>query len=569
MNGNNPEDLETARRRLAAEPDLGMGNFLWKALDAHPADSCLIFPARPFETAWGERLAHPTLSDWARLAEEYARRYAGMGVGPRDPVGVYGDHGPKYLLHFLALSRLGAIPVLVNERMALETAARHLHRVGVVGVFTDEPRRALLRAVPEADLGFLVVEADFRHVKEVETTPYVHHPQDPVLITHSSGTTGVPKAVVHKHGPFFYPMARSLEMPRDPATRRAVCALPPSHNSAIGAVAIAVANREELVLLSDLDGASALAAIREFRPTSVVAFPQTFVGLLAAEPEARDLNSVMMWINLGDAAHDRHIRPLMRFGNHARGPFSRSGSQFVDGLGSSEMGAMMFSIVHAPGAPCPGRCIGVPRPWVEAAILDAEGRPLPDGRAGRLAVKSPSLSAEYWNNSKLTYRYHWNGYFLTGDVAYRDASGRYHHLDRTSDTVVTRQGPIYTLLYEETVMNATDDLLDCAVVAVETRPGEAYLVAFAVLLSGREERGRSLEDEMCAALIAQGLQPLDEVRVIEGKDLRVGVTGKVLKAELRASLRRELAARGSGPLTAFPHHPKIAESPSPGKGRQT
>jgi long-chain acyl-CoA synthetase len=558
MSGKTTQDLEAARRRLAADPQLGMGNFLWKALEAHPGDLRLIVAARPFETAWNERCDRPTLSDWARLAEEYARRYAGMGVGPRDPVGVYGDHGAKYLLHYLALTRLGAIPVLVNERMRPETAARYLRRVGVAGVFTDEHRRPQLRAAAEAVPGFALVEADFRHAAAAApAAPYVHDPRDPVLITHSSGTTGMPKAVLHKHGPYFYPMARSLEKPRDPATWRAVSALPPAHNSAIGAVAIAVVNGEELILMADQGGAAAREAIREFRPTSVVAFPQTYVDLLATGPDPRDLDSVMMWINLGDAAHEIHIQPLMRFGTHRRGSLPFSGSQFVDGLGSSEMGAMMFSIVHTPGAPRQDRCVGQPQPWVDAVILDDDGARLPDGRPGRLAVKSPSLSAEYWNDSNLTYRSHLRGYFLTGDVAYRDELGRFHHLDRVSDTVATRQGPIHTLTYEETIMNAVDDLLDCAVVAVAIRSGEAYTVGFVVLRDGRSGRAPLLKEEICAALIARDLQPLDEVRIVtESEGLLVGVTGKVLKAELRASLRRELESRGyleetgRGPLPA-------------------
>jgi acyl-coenzyme A synthetase/AMP-(fatty) acid ligase len=540
-----PTGLTAARKHLRANAALGMGNFLWNALEVYPRDHRPFVLAQPFETAWGERCDRPTLGDWARLTEDYARRYAALGVGRQDTVGVYGDHGGKYLLHLMALTRLGAIPVFVNQSMAHDAAARHMRRLGVVGVFTDDPRRDALRAAGAGDLGFSIVEADFRDVNPVSVRSHVHHDDDAVLVTHTSGTTGVPKAVLLQHGGFFHAVSRTLDDARDPVVRRAVCALPPSHNAAISAVAIAMMNGEELILMSDLGGPAVIEAIRTHGATAVVAFPQTHVDILNCEPASGDLRSVAMWINLGDSAHERHIRALTQYGNHRRGRSVVGGSWFLDGLGSSEMGSMLFSIVHAPGAECVGRCVGVPRPWVEAEILDAAGTKLPNGQPGLLAVKSPSVAAGYWNDSNLTYKSRLNGYFLTGDVAYRDASGRFHHLDRTTDTVMTTRGPIYTLLYEEAIMNAVEDLLDCSVIAVETKPGEAHVVCYAILRANRSKDEGVLRAEVDRAVEAQGLQPVDEIRRIHPGDLAVGVTGKVLKAELRRAVRRELDQRSA------------------------
>ena len=477
-------------------------------------------------------------------------------------MGIYVDHGAKYLLHFLALTRLGAIPVLVNERMEPETAERHMRRVGVLGVFTDEFRRAALHAATEADFGFMVVEADFRHATAGDPAPYIHDEHDPILITHSSGTTDFPKAVLLQHGCYFYPIARELDRPPDPSTQRVLSALPPSHNSAISAAAMCILTGRELILMSDLDGASVLEAIEVYRPTSVIAFPQTFVDILASDPEANDLSSVAMWFNLGDAAHEKHIRQLLQFTNDQRGRFSFSGSQFIDGLGSSEMGVTLFSIVHSRDTKRFGRCVGLPRPWVDAAILDTDGTKMEDGKPGLLAVKSPSVSAGYWNDSKLTYKSRLRGYFLTGDVAVRDRLGRFYHLDRVTDTVTTtKQGPIYTLVYEEAIMNAVDDIFDCSLVAIETRSGEAYLVCYAILWNSRKEEPGALKDRVDAALVTRALQPLDELRLIDRQELKVGVTGKVLKAQLRQSLRRELewCDSSAGPVAGAMPRPDSAK----------
>jgi acyl-coenzyme A synthetase/AMP-(fatty) acid ligase len=543
MNATTLNDYAAARLRLQSDPGIGMGNFLWKALTVFPEDFGTIISPRPLETAWGEQGQVFNLGDLARLAEAYARRYAALGVGRQDPVGVYVDHGLKYLLHFLALTRLGAIPVLVNSRMDPVIADRHLRRVGVVGVYTDEVRRTALQASEHAAFGFTIVESDFRDAPTREPVPYIHHEHDAVLVTHSSGTTGFPKAVLLQHGGFFYPVARSLDRPLDPATNGPLIALPPSHNAAISAVAMALLNGGEFILMSDQDGKSVIAAIEHYRPTAVVAFPQTLVDVIASHPEAHDLSSVGLWFNLGDAAHERHIKQLVRFGHHQRGRSSREGSRFIDGLGSSEMGVTLFTIDHSADTRHYNRCVGRPQPWVEAAILDANGARLPDGEPGLLAVKSRSVSNGYWNDSNLTFKSRLNGYFLTGDIAYRDEFGLFYHLDRATDLLKTDRGTIHTLVYEETLLNAIDALLDCTVVAFEVRPGEPCAVCLAILREGQQVDERALHNEIDAVLTARGLRPIDEVRIIPMSELAVGVTGKVLKAHLRRVLQRELAER--------------------------
>lgn len=517
----------------------GPGHYLWRALERDHNPSHRVVFTQPIRTGWGDIADSVTLAELATLADGYARRYLALGVRRGDPVGVYVEHGAKYLVHFLALTRIGAIAVLVNGHMSTAMAARHLVSVDVVGLFTDEPRRTAL-AGRETGFGFVVVEDDFASIPaDVDVVAYQHRGDEPVLITHSSGTTGVPKAVVVEHDAFFFPVRIGTHDEPTPPTRRVLSALPQSHTAAITAAAMSIVTGRELFLMSTSDGPSVLRAIQTHRPTSVVAFPHTYVDLLASTPQRYDLSSVAMWFNLGDAAHESHIRELMRFGTYARGGRRVAGSQFIDGLGSSEVGSTVLSVVHSPGTDHFGRCVGLPRRWVDAVTLNPDGTECAPGRPGLLGIRSPSMFAGYWNDSRRTYDSRLAGYFLTGDIAVRDARGRFFHLDRMTDTVHTRHGPLHTLRYEEVLLGSVEELLDCAIIALPSEPDDAYSLCLAVPRDATVEPG-VLRHRIAAALQTAGLQPMTEIRVIERGELPVGVTGKVLKAQLREALRQEL-----------------------------
>ncbi len=558
MNMETAGDATLSRARLKAMPDLGMGNFFWKCLEVYPEDGKRLIPARPFETAWGEKVVEPSLGDLGRIAERYARCFRGLGIGPRDPVGVYGDFGATYFLYFLALTRIGAVPVFANDRMATQVAGDYLSFTSVRYVLTDPERLPAVRAALSGRDMRVIADPEIRAADEARLTAFEHGSHDPVLITHSSGTTGPPKAVTSLHDPYFYFMRQSLDRPRDPATRRTVSALPPAHNSAIGAIALALINNEEIILAPEQDAETVVDAVNAFKASCVTAFPQTYVEIVDADPDPERLETVEMWINLGDAAHEAHIRPLMRYGHHRIGRSERSGSRFVDGLGSSEMGSMLFTMVHRPGTPRFDRCIGKPNPWVEARILDRDGGPVPDGRPGLLAVKSPGLFAGYWNNDELTERSFRDGRFLTGDVVRRDEQGWFYHLDRVTDWVVAGDEPVCTLVYEEAILNGVEALLDCCVVADTTAEGDLRMACVAVRRRDRHVDEAEIVDAIDAALRHASLRSMDRVRLASMAEVPVGVTGKVLKRALRDDLFSAFEPDAAGePRSSSPDHASV------------
>src|SRR5207248_10348167 len=104
------------------------------------------------------------------------------------------------------------------------------------------------------------------------------------------------------------------------------------------------------------------------------------------------------------------------------------------------------------------------------------------GQVGQVAMKSPTLAIGYWNDSAATFRTRLNGYYLTGDLMYRDEDGYFYHLDRASDAVDLGDGNwLYTMLSEERVLKRCPDVRDCTVLAARGDDGTAVLEVLLLL----------------------------------------------------------------------------------------
>jgi acyl-coenzyme A synthetase/AMP-(fatty) acid ligase len=516
------------RGRLAADPELGAGNVLTTLAGGlgRPDRPTLAFDTEVDGVPAGTPL---TLAELDRAVRARAAWLHRRGIGWRDPVAVYGSTAADHVLAFLALTRLGAIPALVNGNLDGATAATYVGRLGAVAVLAGGEHALRLGA------GELMGTADPATGDPVPP-PYRHHPDDPVAITHSSGTTGLPKAVAHSHASLFAAIRYRLSLPLPQGSGRLLGALPAPHVATLIAVNLALANAAELLVLSRQDGATVLDAIEAWRPTGVLGFAVTWAGLARVDLAGRDLSGVRFWWNTGDCAHEAHIRRLVAQGQHDTvgrdGVTRRSGSLFVDGLGSSEMGHSMFHLTHGPDTDRYGRCIGRPHTFAEVAVLDPAGEPLPDGAVGQLGVRSPTLALGYWNDSVTTHRTRRNGWFLTGDLVRRDAEGFYYHVDRAVDAVELGGGErLYTALAEEQVLAACPDVADCTVVAVAGPAGPTADVLLQLAAGADPDRDRAAE--VRAALDPPVAAVVRSVRVVAPGDIPTGATGKVRKLVLR------------------------------------
>jgi acyl-coenzyme A synthetase/AMP-(fatty) acid ligase len=522
------------RSRLAADQDLGLGNLLRSAIAVNPhPDVPFITSARPIVNSAGQEQTEFSLLDIDRLAQSWSVWYLSRGVGPRDRVAIFIEDTFAYTIHVHALTQIGAIAVLINSNVTKDAALALCRQTGAIGLYTDRGRLARLGD----EIGTLTVMRFVQLVEELPAPPTAElrgtarfHAvgEDPAVILHSSGTTGLPKPVTHTHatiaaGPQ-YRLANFTESPES----LMMAAQPQSRVGSIGYAIYAVLAGTPMIALYDPTGPELLSAVIRYQPTMVLAFAHAYSDLAAMEIPDTALDSVIGWISMADAVHEAHMKKILGL----RSTNLPQEAVFYDRFGSSELGWGLMVAQRRLSTDRSDRRMGVPDSLAEFAVLRPDGSKAAVGEFGLIGVKSPTVTVGYWSDSDLTCRSKLAGYWLSGDIGYQDEEGTYFQVDRAVDVIGTGSGPGYSVLMEELLLAEVPDILDCAVVAGK-HLGRTVPVAV-ITSSETTVDPKSTLKQANAALRAAGHPELALLEVARNpEDLPIGVTGKVLKRQLR------------------------------------
>lgn len=521
------------RARLAADPAVGGGNLLRSAINANPhPELSFIRTAAPLTNTSGELQDEFSLHDLDQLAQSWSVWYLEKGVRPRDRVAVYIDDSFAYSVHFYALAQIGAIAVLVNSKASREIARSLCEQTQPVGLFTDLSRMELIGA-RGTDL------ASLRWITTVEETAapsaavldegarFRHCAADPVALLHSSGTTGRPKPTIHTHKSIVSGPKFRLVDHKESANALTMTALPQSHLGCIAYTSYAVLAGAHTVAANDSTGAELAAAVRTHQPTAVMSFPHAYAELAALDLPPGTLDSVNVWVSIGDAAHAAHINSLLR-----RRSADREPARFLDRLGTTELGWGVLLKTWTLSSDRNDRCAGKPVGVADVTVLRTDGTEAGVREIGLLGARGPAVTPGYWDNCDTTYRSSLAGYWLTGDNAYRDENGDHFLVDRAVDAIQTPEGTGFSVFMEEAVLAELPEVVDCAVIA--GRAGDRIIPVAVVTTDdpGAEpERLLKLANE---ALRRAGHPPLGVLEIVHtDADFPLGVTGKVLKRVLR------------------------------------
>ncbi|MDQ6640906.1 MAG: benzoate-CoA ligase family protein [Actinomycetota bacterium] len=243
------------------------------------------------------------------------------------------------------------------------------------------------------------------------------------LWLYTSGTTGIPKAAMHRHANIRHVCQtygdQVLGIRPDDSTL-SVAKMFFAYgigNSvffplSVGATTILEPRRPTPDVIRE--------RLAEERPTLFFAVPTFFAALLASDLPDDAFSSVRLAASAGEPLP----APLLqRF-------TGRFGVDIIDGIGSTE--ALHIFVSNRPGDIHPGTT-GVPVPGYDVELRDTEGRPVPDGQPGALHVRGASIALGYWHRTDASRQVFCGEWLVTGDTYVRSADGYYTCLGRNSD----------------------------------------------------------------------------------------------------------------------------------------
>lgn len=514
--------------------------------ESHP-DSAILSSIQPLPypgLANGPISPAAALSFAARGGE--VLRLSGMRRGDR--VAIFKRNEVDYALLALAVIRAGGVAVPINPGMALETLDRYLRYTGARVLCTDRHLfaktigdRSRLPSIDHWIFTDEAVDGDestvlCRAIAEVpgDLRPASLGSESETILAHTSGTTGMPKAVVCTSRSLLNGIRVHYRTEPPLPWRRVGIAGPFSHLVFQIGVATALISNMPAWALDGRDAKVALAAIERERINLFVAFPELYLRMYAHGLESHDLDSMRVWISVADSSHEAHMASFCGHGAVLKvAGRTLFGSVFIETLGSSEIGGPALRRIWTSRSrirchrQVGRRMLGGPR----VKVANGEGRSVASGRPGLLMVRGPTMFAGYWTAEGRLDDARTDGWWATGDVVRRDRFGRVHHLDRATDVIHTDAGPFYSLPAED-VLHTYPGVCEAVVFGVPTDSGKREAPVGLVWPAA----GASLEEtelRRWANERVDGPTGLAAVRCVAFDEIPRGLTGKVLKRRLR------------------------------------
>ena len=452
----------------------------------------------------------------------------------RDTALIVMGNGTEFAVAFLAAVKLGIIPVLVNSLLSADELRMIVEQAQTVWVFTEAPRAAAVRELRRAGFFNHVVCAGETEPDEISFASLVQDRGMPVtasdtaadeaaFIVYTSGTTGKPKGIVHAH--------RWIVALGDLNRYR----LPPQENDVIMATGewsfiSALGHNLLFPLRNGVTGAilsgratpeNVLRYIEKYRITVLHSVATVYRRLLAmpAFEKQHDLSSLRCAHSTGEA-----LRAVTY--NEWK---TRVGSELYEHYGVSEY---QLVIGHGVRHPVKPGSVGKLLPGVEAAILKDDFKPVENGELGWFAISTadPGLFLGYYKDQERTEAVIRNGWYFTGDLAYKDDEGYFFIAGRRDDCFKSR-GIFISPTEIENALQKHPAIIEAAVVAQPNVEIGNKIRAVVVLAPGQapsDNMAQSVRD-----LLRTQIAPYKIPHIIEfAQHLPKSAVGKILRSAL-------------------------------------
>ena len=379
-----------------------------------------------------------TFKDLSKQSNAVANFLSSRGLVKGDTVLLFLRRRWEYWILMLAMHKLGVIPIPSTNQLKTEDIKYRIQQADVKAIVAFDDGHVvneIKEAIGDKNIQFItndeVAESISKMPETMERVP--NENTDTMVIYFTSGTTDMPKMVSHNYA---YPLghintALFWQRLNDEdihftlsESGWAKCSWGKMYGQWLAGAIVFVFDFSGIATAHDL-----LTAISENHITSFCAPPTVYKMLIHADFNKYDLSSLKKADIAGEALNPEVFE---RF-------YKATGIKLHEGFGQTETCIMLFCnewIEPKPGS------MGMPAAGWDIQLLDEGGRPVPDGTVGEICVslkdgRPTGLFQEYHKNEKLTTQAFRDGYYHTGDVAYRDSDGYYWFVGRNDDLIKT------------------------------------------------------------------------------------------------------------------------------------
>ena len=457
-----------------------------------------------------------------------------LGVGKGDRVAVLCRNRPEHFELLIACSKIGATLVGLNWRLAPAEIQEILKRCRPAVLFAADGEAHLLSAEARGLAGKLLsLETDYpaaRDAAEASDPGHEGAPDEVILLLYTSGTTGLPKGVMLTNRNMSYTYRLATEawgMSEDSVN---LVAMPLFHIGGCGYGSSTMMAGGHTVLMRDVDCDEAIRLMERHAVTHTFFVPTVVQGLLRVEGIAQaDLSAMQLLMYgaapIGDVLLSKALKVFECNFMHAYGMTEAAGTVVTLPPEDHALEGDRARLLKSCGRPLP---------WVELRVIDpATGTDAAVGDPGEIWLRSGMITPGYWQNRSATAEAITpDGWFRTGDAAYRDEEGYVFLFDRFKDMIISGGENIYPAEIEN-ALNAHDGIAECGVIGVpHDKWGETPL-AVIVPKSGAALTEAEIID-FCRSRIARYKCP---TRVAFVDSLPRNASGKLQKHKLRDQFR--------------------------------
>jgi len=488
-----------------------------------------------------------TFKDLSKLSNRTANYFKRLGVKKGDVVMCVLRQRYEYWITAIALCKLGAVVIPATMQLTAKDIIyrANMAKIKAVVCFSDDdgfvvsqmeqalpecPTIELKILTPEKRDGWLPFEdvpGNDRDVFERPTGSDRAAVTDPMLIYFTSGTTGMPKMVLHD---FSHPLghivtAKYWQQVREDKLHNSmsdsgwakfgwgkiygqfICGAP--------------------VFAYDMDKfvpKNVMEKLEKYRIATFCAPPTMFRFMLADGMENYDFSAIEHCGNAGEPLSPEIF-------NKIKGIW---GLDMHEGFGQSESTVL---IANFPWFKPKQGSMGKPAPLYDIDLVDADGNSCEDGEEGRIVVRNTEavgLFKGYYLDDKLTESAFAGGVYDTGDTAWRDPDGYYWFVGRNDDMIKCsgyRIGPFEV----ESVLSEHDAVLECAITGAPD-PKRGQVVKATVVLNKGFVASEDLKKEL-QDFAKKMTAPYKYPRIIEFvEELPKTISGKIKRAQIRKSI---------------------------------